>query len=549
MVLLDNQIVFFLPSGLHLAGGGASDVLVNTQNIMNNLYPDLEEEKAVEGVNAECRCIFVKNLSEIDTAVKLTPWVSQQPNAQSHVEFGIGAAGVNGHELQLPHPFMVPPNVQFYDFVDKPQSPMIVKLGPKQVLAFWFNWKTIPHAQSETNVRFTFSLEVEREPEPDPGAPINCPSGQVLDPSTGDCVVPLNCPSGTQYNPITRVCEDDDIENPPGGGGGCGQCAVNFHCDPVTDECVPDVVNPPPTGIIPNRSFAAVGDFDCSDLSEQTWGNIISGLVTTLPDPQNRPLGMLLALGDFSYNDGDQSCWIDAAVTMNNLFPNWIKCTIGNHDDEEDGEAVDRDIILNTFGHPSEGYYAFTWENIRFICMDTQRPLGVGSPQYNFVSQQLAAAHTDPTIKWKVVYYHKPSVTSTGNDHGALVSVANAYHEMFTLFQVDFVLSGHNHNSEVTYQLKFEDGNTDPQDSIIGSQGSQVGDFTVYQGWNGTIYMVLGGGGRAEDTTDADDAFMAAVLQEIAVGFFYLRDNGRTIRFALISSNDFVEHYLLEVRK
>jgi hypothetical protein len=554
MVLLDNQIVFNYPNTPpDYAGGSATPNLV-LNDPKNNLFPDLPEEKAVEGVTAECRMIIMTNLSETDNAVKITPWIEQNSNNPNcRIFFGIGASGINASELTLPTPYMLPPNVEFYDFTNMPTQPLIVKLGPKQSIPFWFNWKTNPETPKANDVSFKFSVIVEREPiDANQNPNINCPPPQVLDPSTGDCVTPIICFEDEVFDPITRTC----LPDPDSGGGGpdpdpdpTPSCPEGQFWDTATQQCKPIVVNPPPTGTIPVRSFAAVGDFDSNARTDDTFDNIREGIITQIVNPTNSPLGMLLALGDFSYIDGNQKPFIDRCKTLNDLFPTWIKTIIGNHDDTEDGAASDRTAIINAFGMPSEGYYAFTWENIRFIMMDTQKPLGAGSPQKTFVTAQLQAAASDPLIKFKIVCYHKPSVTSNGNDHGQLVTVADNYHMLFQQYKVDVVMAGHNHNSEVTWRVKFNA--TAPRVPVLATKGTKIGTFDVYTPTDpeGIIFMVLGGGGRSADTTDTNDPWMAHALRQYGVGFFYLRDNGNTLRFVLIESGTISEKYWMEIHK
>ena len=535
MVLLPEQIRFRLATAI----GGLNSHVDIPANPLNNVFPNVPEQKAVEGVLAECYCIFIENTSEVDAALKITAWISSNSSSnQNRIEFGIGASGVNASEITLPTAFMLPPNVEFIDVSAKPSEPQILSLKPGQSIPIWFNRKTIPHAVSEANVHFTFSIEVERAVTQDVGAPIQCPAGTVLDPSTGQCVVPIVCPEGSTYNPITRECEpDEDDPNPD------PTCPEGQHYNPVTQQCEDDIVNPPPTGEIPTRVFAAVGDFDCNSRTDDTFGTLIDGLQITVST--ERPLGMLLGLGDFSYGS-NQDCFITRARTLQALFPTWIKCIIGNHDDTEDGSASKRSQIINTFGMPSEGYYSFTLDNIRFIMMDTQKPLGSGSGQHTFVQAQLQAAQTDPNILWIIVCYHKPSVVGQNNDHGGLTSVQNAYHQMFDTYGVDFVLAGHNHNSEITYMVNHSQSVGEP---TLVSQGTVVQNVRVYQNVTGRIFMTLGGGGRTADSIDVSDSWSSFATSQYAVGFFSLLSNGRILRFNLVRSSDQSILYTLEVRK
>ena len=53
-------------------------------------------------------------------------------------------------------------------------------------------------------------------------------------------------------------------------------------------------------------------------------------------------IGLLLALGDFSYEDGDESCWFDNMQSnLGAIYPDHVAPILGNHDDGEDGSDSD----------------------------------------------------------------------------------------------------------------------------------------------------------------------------------------------------------------
>ena len=86
--------------------------------------------------------------------------------------------------------------------------------------------------------------------------------------------------------------------------------------------------------------------------------------------------------------------------------------------------------------------------------MSTQDSYSKNSEQFNFVKQELEKASKDPNIDWIVVYYHKPIYTSTSK-HAGLTSLRDIYHPLFDQYDVDLVLSGHNHNYQRTFPLSF----------------------------------------------------------------------------------------------
>ena len=188
--------------------------------------------------------------------------------------------------------------------------------------------------------------------------------------------------------------------------------------------------------------FAIAGDFDCVGDTDETFASIKARIPTTGAADQ---LGLFFPIGDLSYGSS-LDCFVELCQTLGSgIFPNLIYPVIGNHDDEEDGSAALRQQVINTFPNiPSRGYYAFTKGNIRFIGLDTQISYASGSAQHSFIVSELQAAAGNPAIKWKIVYYHKPSLISD-TSHEALTDFRNLYHPLFDTYKVDVIFTGHAH--------------------------------------------------------------------------------------------------------
>jgi hypothetical protein len=73
-----------------------------------------------------------------------------------------------------------------------------------------------------------------------------------------------------------------------------------------------------------------------------------------------------------------------------------------------------------------------------------------GSAQRSFVQSDLQSASTNPSVKWIIVYLHKPMYTSpdtcgsswfsnTGSEN---TNLRNGFHAMFDQYGVDLVLQG-----------------------------------------------------------------------------------------------------------
>jgi Calcineurin-like phosphoesterase len=169
------------------------------------------------------------------------------------------------------------------------------------------------------------------------------------------------------------------------------------------------------------------------------------------------------------------------------------KITIGNHEDESN-EGFSQ--YMSFFGL-SKTYYAFTYGNARVIVMDSDRnSYSSGSSQYNFVISELQSAAQNSNIKWIIVYLHKQMYTSpntcgsgscsnTGSD---ATNLRNIYHAKFDQYGVDVVLSGHVHNYQRTYPIKYDPGS--PSSPTRTSTAS-----TEYSDPTGEIFAIVGTGG------------------------------------------------------
>ena len=76
--------------------------------------------------------------------------------------------------------------------------------------------------------------------------------------------------------------------------------------------------------------------------------------------------------------------------------------------------------------------------------MDTQSSYTSGSTQYTFAVTQLQQAAANPAIKWIVVCYHKPSLT-TGHDTVPLTDFRNYVSPTLDQYKVSLIFNGHNH--------------------------------------------------------------------------------------------------------
>jgi len=150
---------------------------------------------------------------------------------------------------------------------------------------------------------------------------------------------------------------------------------------------------------------------------------------------------------------------------------------IGNHD-------RNARIYYDLMAVPQPEYcYTYTTGDVQFFATDTNRDVQPGSPQYQWLESALKAS----TAKWKVALHHHPPYSSDDDDFGdstmgqttdgevKLRSLSGLYDK----YKVDLCFAGHIHSYERTYPIR---------------AGKAVGEG------EGTVYMVVGGGGGDPET-------------------------------------------------
>ena len=226
-----------------------------------------------------------------------------------------------------------------------------------------------------------------------------------------------------------------------------------------------------------DSNYAAAGDWGCNSNTDGT----VSNMDTKNPE-------RVFGLGDYSYQSTG-TCWFNRIGPIDSI----TKIAFGNHENEEEDEGLSG--YKSHFGI-SQTYYAYTHDVTRVIVMDTDVADPSDSAQKNFVQNELQSASTNPSIKWIIVYLHKPFYTSanscdsTGctNTGSAAVELRDNYHAMFDQYGVDLVLQGHVHNYQRTFTLKYDPGS--PSSPTITSNNANT-----YTEGNGAVFAIVGTGG------------------------------------------------------
>jgi predicted phosphodiesterase len=165
--------------------------------------------------------------------------------------------------------------------------------------------------------------------------------------------------------------------------------------------------------------------------------------------------------------------------------------SLGNHDNANE-------ISYAPFNMNGKRYYTFNKGNAEFFVLDSNY---MDPAQLNWLKDELQKS----TSEWKIAYFHHP-LYSSGKRHGSDTDLRSVLEPLFKKYQVNVVLSGHDHVYE----------RITPQDNIL--------------------YFVLGNSGQLRSGGLAKDAEEAAgydtdrcfMVMEIAGNELYFQTISRT---------------------
>jgi hypothetical protein len=226
---------------------------------------------------------------------------------------------------------------------------------------------------------------------------------------------------------------------------------------------------------VPDFAVAAVGSLSCSNVVAQQAINNIAARTTAIP-----PLQRFIALGDLAAAN-TPTCWFNMTSTIDTL----THVVLGNQELYTEITGATQPSLLNSYlAHYNlhSVYYSFNYGPVHFLVMNTEILYTVGSPQYNFVVNDLKSTTTNGNIFWIVVCCHQPmwNDSASGAPDGSFVpsSFASTYHPIFdpnpnntgtvpNFAGVDLVLTGHSYNYQRTYPILY--GTPNPSPTVTGT--------------------------------------------------------------------------------
>ncbi len=157
--------------------------------------------------------------------------------------------------------------------------------------------------------------------------------------------------------------------------------------------------------------------------------------------------------------------------------------------------------------------------------------INVDEEQYKFVLDDLEKASKNKNIDWIIVMFHKPMYSSLSKQLEEYI-MRDKYQPLFDKYNVDLVISGHNHIYSRTLPLSFNKANISQPIVDQHSTGNNYDDNnysnnnTTFTNPNGTTFLVVGVGG-AELHRITEEQYYIANQYNKGFGFVDLNIDGK----------------------
>jgi hypothetical protein len=129
--------------------------------------------------------------------------------------------------------------------------------------------------------------------------------------------------------------------------------------------------------------------------------------------------------------------------------------------------------------------------------------------QTAWLERTLAAARADASVDWIIVQMHQDACSSSATGNGSDLGIRQAWLPLFDRYQVDLVLCGHDHDYERSFPVRGADSMAgrdaatgEPVQTLRPHPISTDPDATVFDTSEGTVHLILGGGGTSANLDD-----------------------------------------------
>ena len=173
---------------------------------------------------------------------------------------------------------------------------------------------------------------------------------------------------------------------------------------------------------------------------------------------------------------------------------------------------------INSIQYLYGGCYSFDYAFAHFVVLNANSILYDDPDQVAWLEEDLAAANSDPGIRWIVVMTHI-GLYATG-DHSNLVgNLITTLAPVFSKYHVDLVLQAHDHTYSKTLPYRWDtDGyTTEYNDADIvefNTETVECGGVTYDLDPNGTYYVTTGAAGHRYGASEMGDGIWAELVND-----------------------------------
>lgn len=250
-------------------------------------------------------------------------------------------------------------------------------------------------------------------------------------------------------------------------------------------------------------------------ISDSQWNAVVAAKISSLAWAQ-RP-SFVMHAGDLVDTGVNDAHWTQHFFpSMNELISRVpMYPVLGNHEQNAQN-------YYDYMSLPSpEYFYDFQFGCVHFFMVDSNRNVGPGSEQYEWLDQRLDSSDA----LWKIVCHHHPAYSSDEDDFGNLWKTNKSTRghlrirpltKLYDAHGVDVVWNGHIHSYERTWPVN-------------GGRAVNTGE--------GPIYMITGGAGGGLETPGPSRPFFQNVVRR---GHHYVmvHVNGPVIEFRSFDIDD-----------
>ena len=197
---------------------------------------------------------------------------------------------------------------------------------------------------------------------------------------------------------------------------------------------------------------------------------------------------------DFAIHNGDvaysRGTYAEFEARFFPYYRDWLRRkaifpAIGNHDDMTSSATpyrtlfvLPRDGATAAYPNNAERFYSFDYGPAHFIALDTQAAFlstARRQEQLAWLTADLQAAQDRP---WRIAFFHRPPYSS-GAEHGSDLAIRQAFGPLFEQYNVQIVVTGHEHSYERTVPWRESSTITRQAVTYVISGGAGAGLYPV----------------------------------------------------------------------